>query len=117
MLTSQEQEALAARPVASFVGVESTEPILKFLWSHQFAAVVGDMPAFERSPVTGPHADDRFVLHEWLLAGWGMPIGEMFDLEDLSEMCKREGRSTFFLSSMPLKVSRLLRCVLYGDVA
>ncbi len=104
-LTDVEQEALAQRPSADFIGVESSESMLRFLWENQFAAVAGDAPAFERSPVTGDHVDERYVLHEWLLAGWGMPIGEMFDLEGLAETCKRLGRWSFFLVSVPLKVS------------
>jgi hypothetical protein len=55
--------------------------------------------------VTGSHADESFVLHEWVLAGWGMPIGEMFDFGGLSEMCEKTGRWSFFLCSVLLKVS------------
>ena len=33
-----------------------------------------------------------------------MPIGEMFDLEALAAQCKRLGRYSFFLSSVPLHV-------------
>ena len=44
------------------------------------------------------------VLHEVLLSGWGMPIGEMFDLEALSAECAKQGRYEFFLSSVPTKV-------------
>jgi hypothetical protein len=47
------------------------------------------------------------TLHEWLLAGWGMPIGELFYLEELSKKCKELGRYTFFLSSSPMNVSAL----------
>lgn len=107
-LTEAEQMALPERPKAEFAGVESSEAMLRFLWENQFAAVAGDAPAFERSPPVGPHADDRFVLHEWLLAGWGMPIGEMFDLEKLSEVCRELERYNFFLSSVPLKVRLLV---------
>ena len=45
------------------------------------------------------------VLHQWLLGGWGMPIGGMFDLEELAKHCHECGRRSFFLSSVPLKVS------------
>lgn len=44
------------------------------------------------------------ALHEILLAGWGCPIGELFDLEELAEHCKKIGRWSFFLASVPLKV-------------
>jgi kynurenine formamidase len=103
-LTLEEEKALPERPKPEFIGVESSKEMLQFLWDNQFSAVAGDTSAFERSPITGPHVDDRYILHEWLLGGWGMPIGEMFDLEGLSEMCKTLQRHTFFLSSMPLKV-------------
>ncbi|KAK8170345.1 hypothetical protein BC567DRAFT_164023 [Phyllosticta citribraziliensis] len=44
------------------------------------------------------------LLHEYLLAGWGMPIGEMFDLEALAATCRELGRWTFFVASMPLNM-------------
>ncbi|MCJ1357681.1 MAG: hypothetical protein MMC33_007677 [Icmadophila ericetorum] len=103
-LTPIEQASLPSRPSADFAGLESTPEVLEWLWTNQFAAVAGDAPAFEMSPVGNPETDPRFVLHQWLLAGWGMPIGEMFDLEVLSEMCQMEGRWSFFVSSVPLKV-------------
>jgi hypothetical protein len=33
-----------------------------------------------------------------------MPIGEMWDLETLSRVCKEQKRWTFFLTSAPLNV-------------
>lgn len=50
-----------------------------------------------------PQNPDVF-LHEYLLAGWGMPIGELFDLEELSRICQELGRWTFFLASVPLNM-------------
>lgn len=108
-LTSDQQLALSQRPRADFMGVEPTEEILEWLWEKQFAAMAGDAPAFERSPVgLAQNEDDEppgVVLHQWLLGGWGMLIGEMFDLEELAEHCRDSGRWSFFLSSVPLKVS------------
>lgn len=37
-----------------------------------------------------------------------MPLGELFDLERLSEECRRQGRWSFFFSSVPLKVGFFL---------
>lgn len=102
-LSSDDRKALAARPSPDFTGVEASPETLRWLWESQFSAVAGDAPAFERAPVSGPDAAGE-PLHQWLLAGWGCPIGEMFDLERLSEVCKREGRWSFFVSSVPLKV-------------
>ncbi|KAB8221582.1 putative cyclase-domain-containing protein [Aspergillus novoparasiticus] len=103
-LNEQERINLAQRPSPDFIGVEATENMLRWLWKYQFGAVAGDAPSFERAPIRGPHADPRYNLHEWVLAGWGCPIGELFDLERLSQHCKATGRYTFFLSSVPLKV-------------
>ena len=82
------------------IGVEPSEELLKFLWNSQIAAVAGDTRSFEVWPCT----KSEWHLHEWLLAGWGMPIGELFDLEELSEICASTGRSTFFLASAPMNV-------------
>lgn len=29
-------------------------------------------------------------LHKCLIAGWGMPVGELFDLEELSRICQED---------------------------
>lgn len=84
--------------------------MLRWLWEHQFAAVAGDAPSFERSPIRGAHANPDVNLHEWVLAGRGCPIGEMFDLEELSKHCKETERYSFFLTSVPLKVSYAVAC-------
>lgn len=110
-LNEQQRKDLAQRASPDFSGVEATEDMLRWLWEHQFAAVAGDAPSFEQAPIRGSHADPNFNLHEWVLAGWGTPIGEMFDLEKVSQHCKATGRYSFFLSSMPLKVSVALLMV------
>jgi hypothetical protein len=43
-------------------------------------------------------------LHESLLALWGVPIGEMLDLERLAEKCKELKRWEFFFTSQPANV-------------
>lgn len=114
------QQALPERPTPDFIGVDPSPEVLRWLWESEFAAVAGDAPSFERAPVerqwaTGgqeawagePWAEEMRwggLLHQFLLGGWGVPIGELFDLEALSEKCKALGRWTFFLSSVPLKV-------------
>lgn len=82
------------------IGLESSEATLRWLWEIGFAAVAGDQPSFEAWPCQ----NTDYWLHEWLLAGWGVPIGELFDLERLSQECKKRKRYTFFFSSMPLYV-------------
>lgn len=41
---------------------------------------------------------------ERALAGWGMPIGELFDLDDLSQHCRKIARYTFFFCSIVVDV-------------
>ena len=35
---------------------------------------------------------------------WGMPMGELWDLEELAEECKRQNRWSFFFTSSPLNI-------------
>lgn len=106
-LSIEEQKGLPGREAPDFAGVEAGKGTLRWLWEHQFAAIAGDAPAWERAPIAGKHANFDEMIHQWCLAGWGMPIGEMFDLERLAEHCRKTGRHSFFLSSVPLKVSKL----------
>ncbi|OJJ33353.1 hypothetical protein ASPWEDRAFT_53329 [Aspergillus wentii DTO 134E9] len=102
-LTDEQREVLSERyqhQKPENIGVEPSEAFLSFLWDGRFAAVAGDSRSFEVWPCTVP----QWHLHEWLLAGWGMPIGELLDLEELSAVCAELGRYTFFLSSEPLNV-------------
>ncbi len=92
--------AQVAKTNPEAIGVESSAEILEWLWNTGFAAVAGDKPSFEAWPCQ----DKRFWFHEWLLAGWGMPIGELFDLERLAGECRRLGKWSFFFSSVPLYV-------------
>lgn len=84
----------------TFVGVEQSEEMIDFLHDNYFSAVGGDAPAFEAWP-----SNQSWYHHEYLLSLWGVPIGEMLDLEKLSSVCKQFGRHTFFFTSSPANVS------------
>lgn len=86
------------------IGLKPSEELLKFLWNAQIAAICGD----SRSLEVWPCKDLQWHLHEWLLAGWGMPIGELFYLEELAKVCRSLDRYTLFLSSSPMNVSYLV---------
>lgn len=64
----------------------------------------------------GAHHDPAHVLHQWLLAGWGMPIGELFDLEGVAAECERQGRWAFWFGSVVLNVSFLFFFSFWDDV-
>ncbi|PQE04943.1 cyclase protein [Rutstroemia sp. NJR-2017a BBW] len=79
-----------------WAGVKQEEAMLDWLHDCYFSAVAGDAPAFEAWP-----SKEHYYLHEYILALWGMPLGEMFDLEKLAKTCKEKGRWTFFVTSAP----------------
>lgn len=97
-LSRSEIESHRSKQPLTFTGVEQSEDMMEFLWTN-FSAAGGDHPSFEAWPTQKDYA-----LHEVMLAGWGMPIGELFDLEKLGKHCKEIGRWSFFLTSGPCNV-------------
>jgi kynurenine formamidase len=119
-LNEQEKREMPDKPPA-FLGVESSKATLQWIWESGFAAVASDAPSFEMAPLVGPHnapggmwkgeaweeeMQGGGLVHQFLLGGWGVMIGEMWDLEALCERSEKLGRRTCFLSSVPLKVSQ-----------
>ena len=110
-MTTEDKNAYATTKTPQHAGIEGTEEMLRWIWDNGFAAVASDAISFEVYPPKPsyprgegkPEVEGRF-LHEYLLAGWGMPIGELFYLEALSEMCVREGRWEFFVASAPFNM-------------
>lgn len=47
-------------------------------------------------------ADIWIGLHDYAISMWGMPLGELWDLEALATACEEENRWTFFFTSAPL---------------
>ncbi|KAE8315900.1 putative cyclase-domain-containing protein [Aspergillus transmontanensis] len=80
-------------------GLKQGEDMTRWLWERQFAAIAADSPALECIPPV----DEEWMLHPILLAGWGTPIGELFDLDALADLCKRQNRWSFFVTSVPLR--------------
>lgn len=104
-LNDAEQDAFPSRQPGGTLGLAANKDTLRWLWENGFAAMASDSPSFERGPQGGSYNEPGVTLHQWCLAGWGLPIGEMFDMEKLAEECKRLKRWTFFVASVPLKVS------------
>ncbi|PWY81329.1 hypothetical protein BO83DRAFT_375522 [Aspergillus eucalypticola CBS 122712] len=97
-MSDEEKVEYSQQQTPQHAGLEQSERVVRFLWDQHFAAVAGDAVSFE----VYPPVEKEWDLHHFLLAGWGVPIGEMFDLEGLKEVCERLGRWTFFVSSSPL---------------
>jgi hypothetical protein len=105
----------------------------KWFWDKHFAAVAGDMFAFEVYPpqkLDGSLGDmgdlgksllssarlwgiirwlnHVAVLHPYFLAMFGLNIGELWNLKALGEYCAKIGRYSFLLTSAPLNISGLV---------
>jgi kynurenine formamidase len=98
-----ERKALGGRKYRTFVGVENSLEMAKWHWGNGFAAVASDTIAYE-SWFPDIKSDLGYSLHEVFLSGWGMPIGELWNLEQLAAECKRVGKWSFFLTSQPLDI-------------
>lgn len=100
LATGKEDEldrAAAEHPQS--IGVEPSEEMKAWLHDQYFAVVGGDQPAFEVWPPR-----EKPILHEYLLACWGVMIGEMLDLEHLSEICRKTGKYSFLFTSAPMNI-------------
>jgi len=72
-----------------------------FLWDHRVAAVAADNPAFDVAPRP---TDGSQSMHGAMIGLLGMPIGEMWFLEELAGDCDRDRTYEFFLTSAPLNM-------------
>ncbi|RHZ53963.1 uncharacterized protein CDV56_103327 [Aspergillus thermomutatus] len=100
IMTDAQKQQYSDNPSPEHAGVEATTDVLRWLWNTGFAAIASDAISWEVYPPQNP---DVF-LHEYVLAGWGMPIGELFDLEALSRTCQELQRWSFFVASVPLNM-------------
>ncbi|KAJ4359280.1 hypothetical protein N0V95_002291 [Ascochyta clinopodiicola] len=101
-LTTEEKENRSKWDVMKhqYAGLEASDDMKDFLHDSYFAAAASDNANFE----VWPPASFEASLHAALLPLWGMPIGELWDLESLSRQCRQEKRWTFLLTSAPTNV-------------
>jgi kynurenine formamidase len=83
-------------------GIEGSDRTARWLWENHLAAVASDSPALEALPK--PAGQEAEFLHFHMLAYFGMPIGEMWNLEGLADECAADGDYDFFLTSAPLNI-------------
>ncbi len=79
-------------------GLDPGQATAAWVWDHEIAAMAADNVALEALPV---EARVGFQ-HRRLIALQGMPIGEVWDLDELAEDCARDGVYEFLLVSVPL---------------
>ncbi|OAG44387.1 hypothetical protein AYO21_01383 [Fonsecaea monophora] len=78
-LSDAEKIAWSNQKSPIWVGVETSAKMAKWLWDSGIVAGAGDAPGWERIPNynSPPEAGlQGWSLHEIMLSGWGMPIGE-----------------------------------------
>lgn len=81
-------------------GLDATQGTAAWLWDHRVAAIAADNPAVEALPVE-PRTGFQ---HRRLIALQGMPLGELWDLDELACECANDGVYEFMLVSAPLYV-------------
>ncbi|KAI9246769.1 hypothetical protein BY458DRAFT_527671 [Sporodiniella umbellata] len=78
-------------------GLEASEETYRWVWEHHFSALAADNFAFEAYPF-----DFDESCHTVFLSGWGMLIGEMFNLQHLAQDSAKDKVYTYFFTSAPL---------------
>jgi Putative cyclase len=80
-------------------GLETGDDLLEYLWDWGVSAVACDNIAVEAVPVAVP------ALHPRLIGLLGVPLGEMWWLDDLAAHCARTGRHECLLVSAPINLT------------
>jgi hypothetical protein len=101
-LNEAERVELAQPGRLRAAGLIQSEESLRFLWDNHFAAAASDNPSFEAYPVASDADKPRESMHGTIIGLWGMPIGEMFQLDALAADCDADRRYEFFFTSAPL---------------
>ncbi|HXK33491.1 MAG TPA: cyclase family protein [Dehalococcoidia bacterium] len=97
---AQTQTQLAEHLLAP--GLLAGEEMAAYLWDLHIAAIATDVIAVEAwPPVITP---GRGFFHIQLITGFGMNLGELWDLEALAEDCAADGVYEFMLTSAPLHI-------------
>ncbi len=99
-LSADEEGRVKFAKTFAFPGLYAGEETARYLWNLRIAAVAADNPALE----VAPGDKSAGSLHRRILPMLGMPIGELWDFEDLAVDCRSDGRYEGFFASNPLNV-------------
>ena len=103
-LSPQERVAHSPEDPAERLPVPGLAPspaMAALLWDWGVAAVACDNPSVEVTPYAAGLAES---LHTLLLARLGMPMGELWLLDELAAFCHETGRYEMLLTSAPLNL-------------
>lgn len=106
---------LADRASFRSAGFHPGEELVRTLWNLHVSALACDNPGVEIWPrgshldpehaaeaLAEPHRIHEVFAHSMLLPMIGLPLGEMFFLDDLAADCAADGRYEFMFTSAPL---------------
>ncbi|KAI8147381.1 putative cyclase-domain-containing protein [Fennellomyces sp. T-0311] len=79
-------------------GIKACQETFRWLWNNRFSAIAADNFPVEAFPFDW----DGVTCHSQLIGGWGMPMGELFYLEELAEDSANDGVYVYCLTSAPL---------------
>jgi hypothetical protein len=96
--TPEQRAALAEQ--RRWPGLAGSAEVAERLWDWHVAAVTADNPAVE----LGPGRPEFGSLHRRLIPLLGLPLGELFDFEQLAAACAQAGRYEFCFMAVPLYV-------------
>ena len=97
-LSPDERVRYADEP--TFAGLRASEDVARYLWDRHPAALCADNPAVEAVPILPAEGS----LHRRLLPSLGLALGEMFDFEALTAVCRVDDRWTFMFVAAPLRL-------------
>lgn len=116
-LNADAQTALADMSGLAYPGLEPSESTVGGLWDLHIAAVGSDNPSVEAWPPGSQLGEEgratwfrdaetmeASFAHVMLLPMLGIPIGELFVLDELAADCADDGRYEFMLTSAPLNI-------------
>jgi kynurenine formamidase len=83
-------------------GLDPQRATAAWLWDHRIAAIASDNLALEALPV---RRDDGYLPYR-VIPLLGLPVGEMWVLDELANVCCEAGRYEFLLTSGVLRVPK-----------
>lgn len=83
-------------------GLENSVDVVRYLWDLHIAALAADNITVEAHPAASP--SEAFLVHTHMLPLLGMPMGELWVLDELAAACAEDKDYAFLLVSVPLNV-------------